>query len=138
MKSCLTTYKKLNAENLDLLGEIYDPEIVFIDPAHEIHGLKKLTDYFSKLYKDINHINFDFYQSIQTNDVGYVQWTMTFSHPSIKKGKDIVVEGATFVQFGNDGKVIHHRDHFDLGSMLYQHVPLLGGVIKSINRRLGT
>jgi len=31
-----------------------------------------------------------------------------------------------------DGKVISHRDYFDLGEMLYEHIPLLGGVIKSI------
>lgn len=137
MEKFLTTYQALNADNLEILSEIYGAEVVFIDPAHEIQGLWQLTEYFKKLYRDINHINFNFHHPLQMNDVGYVQWSMTFSHPSIKKGKDIVVEGATFVRFGDKGKVVYHRDHFDLGSMLYQHIPLLGGVIKTINRRLG-
>lgn len=138
MEHFLKTYQRINKDNLDLLSEIYGSEIVFIDPAHEIRGLAQLTGYFRNLYRDINHINFDFHHPLQMNDVGYVQWTMTFSHPGMKKGKDINVEGATFVRFENDSKVIYHRDHFDLGSMLYQHIPFLGGIIKSINRRLGT
>lgn len=137
MEHFLTTYQSLQANNLGLLAEIYEKDVVFIDPAHEIRGLASLTDYFNKLYQNSNHISFDFDHPLRINDRGYVQWQMSFSHPSIKKGLNIEVEGATFVRFVGTGKVIYHRDYFDLGSMLYQHIPLLGGVVKTINRRLG-
>ncbi len=138
MENFLSTYQKLNADNLALLSEIYSPEIVFIDPAHEIQGLTPLTKYFANLYKNINHINFEFHQPLKADNAGYVQWTMTFSHPSMKKGQNITVEGATYIRFAEDGRVSYHRDHFDLGCMIYQHIPGLGRVIKTINRRLGT
>lgn len=138
MEKFLKIYRTLDASNLELLSEIYEDEIVFIDPAHEIKGLPHLTEYFRQLYQDINHINFEFEHPLRVQDAGYVQWAMTFSHPSIKKGKDIVVEGATCIRFGDEDKVIYHRDYFDLGSMLYQHIPILGSIVKTINRRLGT
>lgn len=74
---------------------------------------------------------------MEMDGAGYVQWTMNYSHSAINKGKNITVQGATFVRFVENGKVIYHQDYFDLGSMLYQHVPVLGSIIKSINRRLG-
>lgn len=138
MKEFLNTYKKLSSDNLSLLSEIYAPEIVFTDPAHEIRGLEQLTRYFRNLYTNIDSINFEFSSPLQQEDKGYVQWKMTFSHPKLRKGSDITVAGATFLHFEDSGKVIYHRDYFDLGSMLYQHIPLLGRVIQSINRRLGT
>ena len=35
-----------------------------------------------------------------------------------------------------DGKVERHRDYFDAGALLYQHVPLLGSAIRWLQRRL--
>ncbi len=63
---------------------------------------------------------------------------MNFSHPRLKGGKAIIVPGSTFLQFSTDGRACFHQDYFDLGTMLYQHLPIIGFMVKSINRRLGT
>ena len=34
-------------------------------------------------------------------------------------------------------KVYRHRDYFDAGALLYEHVPLLGRVIRWLKRRMG-
>jgi hypothetical protein len=44
----------------------------------------------------------------------------------------------SYLQFDKAGKVRYHRDYFDLGAMLYEHLPLLGSLVKTIKRRLGT
>jgi hypothetical protein len=68
---------------------------------------------------------------------GYVQWQMNFSHPRLKGGKTIVVDGASYLRFNEAGKVSYHRDYFDLGAMLYEQLPLLGRIIVAVKRRLG-
>ena len=138
MEQFLKVYQDLKLENIESIEEIYSQDIHFIDPAHEIEGLAALRDYFENLYKNIDHIHFDFLHPARIENEGYVQWTMTFSHPRIKGGQNISVPGTSFLKFSSDNKVYFHRDYFDLGSMLYQHLPLLGAVVKSINRRLGT
>lgn len=137
MNTFLETYQKLNADNLFLLAEIYTPEIHFIDPAHELRGLAEVEAYFLRLYANLTHINFNFFHPHRSVSEGYVQWQMTFSHPQILRGKHIVVPGTTFIKFDKRDKVFFHRDYFDLGAMLYQHLPLLGPTVKMINRRLG-
>ena len=138
MKDFLDLYRILNRDNVDRIGEIYTGDIHFIDPAHEIRGLDNLLDYFENLYANVEEIKFDFFDQLDDQDSGYVRWAMTFNHPRLKKGADIVVQGSTHLKFSAEGKAYYHRDYFDLGSMLYQHIPVLGGIVKSINRRLGT
>jgi len=138
MEQFLSVYRNLTLENLSTLEEIYTEEIRFIDPAHELNGLTELTNYFKNLYLNINNITYDFLHPMRVDDQCYLQWQMTFSHPKLKRGADITVHGTSFLQFNSDEKVHFHRDFFDLGSMIYQHLPLIGMVIKSLNRRLGS
>lgn len=133
----LEVYKQLNGDNLELLEKIYAEDIVFTDPAHAIHGLEKLTNYFSSLYQNITSIDFSFGNRICVDGEAYLQWDMRFSHPKLKKGDSITLPGITYLRFNEDGKISHHRDYFDLGCMLYEHIPLLGKVVTSIKRRLG-
>ena len=62
---------------------------------------------------------------------------MTFRHKSLAGGKTILVSGTTFLRLNDDNKVYFHRDYFDLGEMLYEHLPLLGRLLTTIKGRLG-
>ena len=138
MKDFLEVFNALSSDNLYRLEEIYTSDIRFIDPAHEINGLERLRDYFAKLYANVTSVNFDFHEMVSDGLSGYVQWDMHFAHPKLNGGQQITVPGASFLRFSSSGKVCYHRDYFDLGSMLYQHLPLIGSVVRSINRRLGS
>ncbi|MGI9537455.1 MAG: nuclear transport factor 2 family protein [Desulfocapsaceae bacterium] len=138
MKDFLEVFNSLSSDNLHRLSEIYTDDIHFVDPAHEIQGLDNLRSYFEKLYANVSSVDFDFHEALRVGQSGYVQWIMNFSHPRLSGGHAIEVPGSSFLQFSDDDKVLHHRDYFDLGSMLYQHLPVIGGVVRAINRRLGT
>jgi ketosteroid isomerase-like protein len=137
MDNFLKTYQRLNAGNLELLDDIYSDNVRFVDPAHEIEGLDQLRKYFAGLYANVTSIDFAFLREMRLGDEGYVQWRMTFSHRRLKGGRPVKVEGATYLQFDLTGKVCFHRDFFDLGEMLYEHLPLLGSVVVALKRRLG-
>ena len=62
-------------------------------------------------------------------------WTMFVNYPSLNSGQTVRVEGASFLKTRN-GKIYYHRDYFDLGSVLYEHVPLIGRLIKKIKQRI--
>jgi hypothetical protein len=47
----------------------------------------------------------------------------------------IVVPGVTLLRFGD--RITHQRDHFDAGALVYEHVPLLGALVRLVKRRLG-
>lgn len=136
MNTFLNTYRELSHDTLHRLDDIYDTNIHFIDPVHEIRGLEELRNYFKTLYQNITSIDFDFLTPMRNGNEGYVHWEMHYSHPRIGKGREITVHGASFLCFTSDDKVRYHRDFFDLGNMLYQHLPVLGSFVKTVNRRL--
>ena len=138
MEHFLEVYQKLDRDSVELLDTIYTADITFRDPAHEISGLDNLRTYFRNLYQNVDQVQFSFVNPLRTNDEAYIQWQMKFAHPRLNKGKTIMVHGATYLQFTPDNMVHFHHDYFDLGAMLYEHIPILGQAIKSIKRRLGS
>lgn len=130
-------YQQLNRDELHRLPEVYANEVVFTDPAHRIEGLAALTDYFSALYQRLAYCRFVITSQLQQGRQAWLGWTMTFSHPRLRGGAPVTVEGATRLEFDEAGKVCLHRDYFDLGAMLYEQLPLLGSVVRTIKGRLG-
>jgi ketosteroid isomerase-like protein len=136
MEKFLHTYKNLDSGNLHTLRSIYRDDIQFIDPAHEIQGIENLQEYFTSLYANISSIRFDFKEPVSSGNTSYVRWLMTFSHPKLAGNRAIAVDGVSYLE-ADDSLVYFHRDYFDLGSMLYEHIPVLGRLISSIKKGLG-
>ncbi|CRM99547.1 MULTISPECIES: nuclear transport factor 2 family protein [Pseudomonas] len=130
------TFATLNKHNLHLLDSLYSDDIVFADPLHEVHGLPELHRYFAQLYSNVNQLDFDFHGFDQTAEgEGYLRWTMNFRHPRLDGGELISVQGCSHLMWRD--KVYRHRDYFDAGALLYEHLPVLGGVISWLKRRMG-
>ncbi|MBF0264154.1 MAG: nuclear transport factor 2 family protein [Gammaproteobacteria bacterium] len=127
-------YINFDKQNLQQLELIYRGDISFTDPAHHIGDLKSLIDYFSNMMTQVDNCQFTIHKVIEDNDEAFIQWQMMFSHPSLNKQQDIKVDGVSHIRF--DEKIYFHRDYFDMGSMLYEHIPMIGFLIKKIKNRL--
>jgi len=130
-----TEFAALDAGNLARLGELYSDDVLFRDPLHEVRGLPALQRYFAEMYANVGRLDFDFHGFDQVCDgEGYLRWTMHFRHPRLRGGARISVDGCSHLLWWD--KVYQHRDYFDAGAMLYEHLPLMGGVIAWLKRRL--
>ncbi|MEO9946254.1 nuclear transport factor 2 family protein [Paraglaciecola sp.] len=134
IENFVTIYQKLNKDNLALLEDIYHQDVVFIDPLHTVEGLKELEQYFSHLYSNLQSITFNIDESVEINDRGFLYWTMTYCHPSLNRGKPINVSGHSRIKFHNE-RVIFHQDYVDTNTMIFEHIPLVGKVIKYLKKR---
>ncbi|QKE62303.1 nuclear transport factor 2 family protein [Aquipseudomonas campi] len=125
----------LDASNLDRLRELYSDDILFRDPLHEVRGLPAVRGYFGELYANVSELRFDFYGFDQSAEgEGYLRWTMSYRHPRLRGGALIRVEGCSHLRWRD--KVYQHRDYFDAGALLYEHLPILGRVIAWLKGRL--
>lgn len=130
-------YQQLNRETItpELISSCYADDIVFQDPFHHVKGVGKLTEYFVSMYSNVEHISFNFTNCWHADDRSMLRWTMQFSHPRIRAGELVSVEGCSELQWHN-GKIIRHQDFFDAGAMLYEHLPVLGWVIRKLKERM--
>lgn len=133
------TYSDLNKGSLQDLGDLeslYATDVSFEDPAHAIQGRRELMRYFENLFAKLNSCQFRFHRTVVSDTDLFLSWTMTFSHPRLNSGKQIRVEGASYLRTRN-GLIYYHRDYFDLGSMLYENLPVLGRLISRLKSGLG-
>jgi ketosteroid isomerase-like protein len=129
-------FAAIDRNNLAVLAELYHEDMVFIDPLHEIHGLQAMQAYCANLYANVSRIDFRFHQCQQlTPDEAVLRWTMTFEHPRLRGGRPIAVDGCSFLVF-REARVCWHRDYFDAGALLYEHLPIMGRLITWLKGRL--
>jgi limonene-1,2-epoxide hydrolase len=136
IKDVASFYQGLGTQDLSGLHDVYHKEVVFRDPLHEVHGLDNLYDYFAAMYENTEACKFEILHSQQSGDSGFITWRMHLNHPRLKGGDTVLVDGCSQIGF-TDQRISFHRDYFDAGQMLYENLPLLGGVIRKIKQRVG-
>ena len=129
-------FDNLGVETLSSVKEIYHSDAVFVDPMGENHGHEEILGYYRKLYEVVKSVSFEYDNQVIQGDRHVLPWTMTVRNKDFKKDKDIVVQGLSMIQFDQEtDQIIYHRDYFDMGQMIYEHIPVMSWVIRRIFRR---
>ncbi|MFC3153432.1 nuclear transport factor 2 family protein [Litoribrevibacter euphylliae] len=129
-------FHHLNADNAQgpLIDQVYQGDMVFEDSFHRIEGLSAFKDYCESVYENLDYCCFDFHQAWINQEDAMLIWSMRYVHPRLNRGKEITIEGSSHIRF--DHKVYYHRDYFDGGKLLYEHIPVLGSVIQQLKKRM--
>lgn len=118
------------------LRDIYSDKAVFSDPVHQIIGYQAIAKYFEKSKQGLTACRFLFDDETVAADAAYFQWRMQFAHRKLKGGKLIEVPGVTFIAF--EEKITVHRDYYDMGVMVYEHVPVMGAMTRWIKNKISS
>jgi ketosteroid isomerase-like protein len=131
-------FNKLDKTCTQNIDRVYTEDVTFIDPLHRIDGRKALESYFRGLYENVTRCRFTFHETLRQGDTAFVTWTMHLVHPRLDRGREVEVPGCSHLRFAEDqsGRVAGHRDYFDAGAMLYEHLPVLGTAVRWVKGRL--
>jgi hypothetical protein len=132
----VSIYANLNSGNVDELDKVYHSSIEFIDPIHHLSGLPEVKKYMHHMYENITDYQLTVLDCVQGESTAYLTWTLQFRHPKLNGGKKIEFEGVSKLDFNE--KIYKHQDFYDLGAMLYEHIPMFGSLVKIIKTKAGT
>ena len=125
-------FNEMRFDNVErVCEEFYAENVVFEDPLGTIGGRKSLIGYYKHMYENLIEIEFKPISEMRNGDEGIFVWQMHLKHKTVGNGENIVVDGVSWFKYEN-GKVVYHRDYFDLGAMIYEKIPVLGSAIKWI------
>ena len=127
-------YESLGAEAPVDLNTVYAEHVEFIDPVHRMEGLPALDQYFKDLMQNVQSLHFKITETSAMDGEAYLQWVMSYSHPRLASGATIDVSGISHIRF--DHLTFYHRDYYDLGEMLYEHIPAYGWITRQLKARL--
>lgn len=133
----ITEFKKmfthLTSQTTLPLESIYSPQVRFEDPIHTLNGIGELRNYFERLNTNLNSCQFVFGEEVIGPDTAFLTWKM---EASLKRpNKTIQVTGISFLKL-DGSRITFQRDYFDVGALVYEHIPLLGGIIRLIKRSI--
>jgi hypothetical protein len=123
-------YTSFDTGTIAQLGQLYDPAVIFIDPLHRLEGWPALECYFTASAVNLDFCRFDFIDTVLNDQGAFFKWKMHYAHKKIARGRPLSLVGATQIKFA--ARITHHEDFYDLGAMVYEHVPLLGLGIRTL------
>lgn len=66
----------------------------------------------------------------------YISWEMEYAGPKLNGGKPITTIGMSQLRFDSEGKVIFHQDFWDSTAGIFEHIPVLGCLIRYLRNRM--
>ncbi len=129
-------FQNLTKDKLHLVTEFYHPQVKFIDPVETLDSAEKIKAYYAGMYKNVKTIKFDFSEFHEAGKTVVAVWTMTLETEKLNSGNPIKVDGNSVITFDEQGKAIYHRDYFDMGAFIYEHVPVVGYFVRKIKSKM--
>lgn len=129
-------YRDFNHKTIASLDTIYADNVIFEDPISRIQGVGALKSHFESTLNGLVHCSFIFDKEFNAHASYCYEWRMNFAHEKIRSGEDLILHGSSVVVFNENGKVVSHRDYYDMGEMLYENIPVLGSIVRFIKQKL--
>jgi hypothetical protein len=128
-------YSTLDKQPPTTLAVLYHPDAVLIDPFGQQQGIVAIQRYFRHLLANVQQCRFTLDAPLSNSDHFMVTWNMHWSHPNIHGGASLMLHGCSVVNV-QDGTIVRQRDYYDIGEMLYEHLPILGWAVRKVKRRI--
>lgn len=109
----------------------------YLDDTLVVHqGAAEIEAYFLKTSEIMTSYQTTVDDIARSGNDYYVRWTMKFAAPALSGGKPVTSVGVSQIRFNREGKVAFHQDFWDSGKNFYAHLPVIGGAVGYVGKRL--
>ncbi len=131
-------YETISPERLPELASLYTEQAYFKDPFNEVEGSEAILAIFRHMYATTREPRFRVERALASAEApeAFLIWVFEFSLKNDPPGKTRRIRGASHLRFAEDGRVSWHRDYWDAAEELYETLPLLGGLMRWLKRRM--
>ena len=116
-------------------SQLYASDLHFSDALMLTGDRARVVEHFQGLADAGTAVRVDILQTLISGADVYLVWSMQAEFTPVRKPVTSDTIGITHLRFNEDGRVVLHQDFWDTGLGFYQHIPVLGRVVKTINRR---
>jgi steroid delta-isomerase len=124
-------YETLTPEATGALPSLVTPDVRFRDPFNDVQGVEAYQRILMKMFQDVDAPRFEVRHAVLDGTVGYLQWRLVFRG---KRGRQRTIIGMSELHFDVDGRVARHVDYWDAAAQVYEHLPVLGCILRRIRQ----
>ena len=129
-------FEHLSPQTVDLVPQFYAADAEFKDPFNEVRGTDSIAHIFRHMFSQVDEPRFVIGSHFSgEGDEGGVMllWDFHFRTRG-RRPQAICVRGTSHLRFDAAGKVVLHRDYWDAAEELYAKLPLIGPVMRGLQR----
>ncbi|MDP3871923.1 MAG: nuclear transport factor 2 family protein [Methyloversatilis sp.] len=132
LRTLIAAFESLTPDTVDALAALYATDARFRDPFNDVRGRAAVARIFSHMFEQVGAPRFEVHSAMSESDAAWLDWTMHFT----MRGQALQIVGATRLCFDDAGCVAEHRDYWDAAQELYEKLPVIGGAMRWLRRRL--
>ena len=129
-------YHTLTPEKVGQLPELYSADAYFKDPFNEVRGVAAIQCIFTHMYRQVEAPRFVVSERVVDTHGALLIWEFRFRRDGGGQDETQRIRGASHLKFDAAGKVCYHRDYWDAAEELYMQLPIIGRLMKWLQRRL--
>lgn len=132
VRDYIAFFEGLRPESLDELEQVFASDVHFKDPFNDVTGRAALRQIFEHMFTNTENPAFAVDHWLCDACTASLRWRFSCR----LQGLTLTVTGMSFVRFDDQGNVTEHIDYWDPAAGVYEQVPVLGGLMRHLRRRL--
>jgi len=114
------TYNSEGKPDWSHIFPYYHDDIVFEDSIQRIEGIEDFTAMCNRMTMRCEQLNMDIQNILKEKNIIFIDWKMIMS---FNKYPSTPVFGCTRLTLGEDNRIVHQRDYFDLWGDIFNGIP---------------
>ncbi|EHR73420.1 hypothetical protein BurJ1DRAFT_4634 [Burkholderiales bacterium JOSHI_001] len=125
-------FETLSPTSLPRLAELYASDARFVDPFNDVQGTVAIERIFNHMFTQVQQPRFVVLSAEAQDATAFLTWDFLF----LRGTQAHRIHGASRLLFNAQDQVQLHRDYWDAAHELYEHLPVLGALMRWLRRRL--
>jgi hypothetical protein len=127
-------FEGLTPEQVPDLSRLAAPDVHFRDPLTEGHGIDALERAVRAIFTAMDDPQVKIGTIATAGRTIFIVWTVTFR----RKGRrnEWTIQGVAELEVGAQDRIVRHFNYWDAAGQLYEHVPVLGSLMRTIRRQV--
>ncbi len=127
-------FENLSPENVNEFSRFYAADAEFKDPFNEVRGTPAIERIFAHMFTQVAEPRFVVGNRFSGDDGVILLWDFHFRTKPPLPSKPMTARGATHLRFNAEGKINLHRDYWDAAEELYAKMPVIGCLMRGLQR----
>lgn len=129
-------WETLTPAALAELTAVYTEDTRFRDPFNDLRGSAALATLLGHMFERLIEPRFEVLEVALMPNGAVLIWDFHYRIRAWRPDTPRRIHGASHLRFAPDGRVAEHRDYWDAAAEVYEHLPLVGGLMRWLRRRL--
>jgi hypothetical protein len=143
LKKLIFFFENMKQENLAQLGHFYAKDAQFKDPFNDVVGVKRMEDIFLHMFHTLKDPKFVVHDAVANEKQAFLTWDFYFELEQMSSKGRLLIKGASHLiwSFDEEAKewmITTHRDYWDAAEELYEKLPLIGGIMRWLKKKMAT